>query len=291
MFVTTEELERQVTLRPGGHRSTAERLASWADVVDDASEVPRAELLVAAGDEYGFAGDHEHRLASYREAVADGGPVHPDARCYLVAALTDEGLGDEADTVIAELLGTAGLHPHALEFIGETLEAGGRYLEASALFTYALEHAAVASPADRLMLQHGRRRCREALGLPPDAGDLSARAAITGPPTASREVELVGYLPREAYTGVEDETYEEQVRRIDREQRATSTGLPVVLVSMRDLPEYAMATGADPTSTTVLRDFLLEQDKAGRGSPWPPGRNDPCWCGAGAKYKRCCGRA
>ena len=21
---------------------------------------------------------------------------------------------------------------------------------------------------------------------------------------------------------------------------------------------------------------------------WPPGRNDPCWCGSGRKYKKCC---
>lgn len=24
--------------------------------------------------------------------------------------------------------------------------------------------------------------------------------------------------------------------------------------------------------------------------PWPPARNEPCWCGSGQKYKRCCGR-
>jgi len=24
-------------------------------------------------------------------------------------------------------------------------------------------------------------------------------------------------------------------------------------------------------------------------TPWPPGRNDPCWCGSGTKYKKCCG--
>ncbi|ROO82838.1 SEC-C motif-containing protein [Actinocorallia herbida] len=24
--------------------------------------------------------------------------------------------------------------------------------------------------------------------------------------------------------------------------------------------------------------------------PWPPERNDACWCGSGAKYKKCCGR-
>ncbi len=27
------------------------------------------------------------------------------------------------------------------------------------------------------------------------------------------------------------------------------------------------------------------------GEPWPPGRNDPCWCGSGRKYKKCCGAA
>jgi uncharacterized protein YecA (UPF0149 family) len=21
---------------------------------------------------------------------------------------------------------------------------------------------------------------------------------------------------------------------------------------------------------------------------WPPGRNQPCWCGSGPKYKKCC---
>lgn len=23
-------------------------------------------------------------------------------------------------------------------------------------------------------------------------------------------------------------------------------------------------------------------------TPWPPDRNDPCWCGSGRKYKKCC---
>lgn len=24
---------------------------------------------------------------------------------------------------------------------------------------------------------------------------------------------------------------------------------------------------------------------------WPPGRNQPCWCGSGRKYKKCCAAA
>ncbi|TDC33207.1 hypothetical protein E1261_06745 [Kribbella albertanoniae] len=29
----------------------------------------------------------------------------------------------------------------------------------------------------------------------------------------------------------------------------------------------------------------------GTGIAWPPGRNQSCWCGSEAKYKRCCGAA
>jgi tetratricopeptide (TPR) repeat protein len=29
----------------------------------------------------------------------------------------------------------------------------------------------------------------------------------------------------------------------------------------------------------------------GKTIPWPPSRNDPCWCGSQRKYKRCCGPA
>lgn len=35
---------------------------------------------------------------------------------------------------------------------------------------------------------------------------------------------------------------------------------------------YAADLGRDPSRTI----------------PWPPGRNEPCWCGSGRKYKKCC---
>ena len=30
---------------------------------------------------------------------------------------------------------------------------------------------------------------------------------------------------------------------------------------------------------------------AGEAIAWPPGRNEPCWCGSGRKYKKCCADA
>ena len=32
--------------------------------------------------------------------------------------------------------------------------------------------------------------------------------------------------------------------------------------------------------------MLLGRDIA---EPWPPQRNEPCWCGSHRKYKKCCG--
>jgi hypothetical protein len=29
----------------------------------------------------------------------------------------------------------------------------------------------------------------------------------------------------------------------------------------------------------------------GDAIPWPPGRNEPCWCGSQRKHKKCCGTA
>jgi hypothetical protein len=40
-----------------------------------------------------------------------------------------------------------------------------------------------------------------------------------------------------------------------------------------------------------LRDANIRHDELpdGRRVVWPPPRNNPCWCGSGAKYKKCCG--
>ena len=37
--------------------------------------------------------------------------------------------------------------------------------------------------------------------------------------------------------------------------------------------QYAADVARDPSRTVA----------------WPPGRNEPCWCGSGRKYKKCCG--
>ncbi|MBA3430859.1 MAG: SEC-C domain-containing protein [Actinobacteria bacterium] len=48
-----------------------------------------------------------------------------------------------------------------------------------------------------------------------------------------------------------------------------------------------MTTG-DPEESSSRANYAAEVVLTGMARVWPPGRNDPCWCGSMAKYKRCC---
>ena len=37
--------------------------------------------------------------------------------------------------------------------------------------------------------------------------------------------------------------------------------------------------------------YAADRYRLGDAVDWPPGRNEPCWCGSGRKYKKCCGPA
>ncbi len=295
----------------GEHVRTAEVLTAWADAATEDSPVTRATLLVAAGDQYGFAGDEERRLELCRRAVADGGGVPADARCYLVSALLELGRPDEAKPYLDALLSEPDRHVHVDEFLGESLEAAGRHLQAMGVFAAGYSRAVTHSPADAAMLLHGRRRCREALGLPAD--ELDRRAWVAGAPRLLDEDELdwalelePGEPDREIVVFVTEadwdattaplagaDTVEGQFAVLERALRESDLGLPKVLAPI-DVPALlatAARWGRGPDDEDMRYLHGLERVRDGHGLSWPPGRNDPCWCGRGAKYKKCCGRA
>jgi len=47
--------------------------------------------------------------------------------------------------------------------------------------------------------------------------------------------------------------------------------------------------GDDPEDARAA--YAADRYRLGGGIDWPPGRNEPCWCGSGRKYKKCCGLA
>ncbi|WP_344112805.1 SEC-C domain-containing protein [Kribbella alba] len=60
--------------------------------------------------------------------------------------------------------------------------------------------------------------------------------------------------------------------------------------SVESFAAYLDAAGERPLdSSAARRDYLDARYSEGHYRQWPPPRNQPCWCGSGTKYKKCCG--
>ncbi len=55
------------------------------------------------------------------------------------------------------------------------------------------------------------------------------------------------------------------------------------------LTDFCAEQGDDPGTGEARSSYAAEIARRGSAVPWPPGRNAPCWCGSGRKYKTCCG--
>jgi hypothetical protein len=62
----------------------------------------------------------------------------------------------------------------------------------------------------------------------------------------------------------------------------------LVPLDPEDLPTMADEAGLEVTDWRTRAALAANLAEAGQGLAWPPGRNDPCWCGSGRKYKKCC---
>jgi uncharacterized protein YecA (UPF0149 family) len=76
--------------------------------------------------------------------------------------------------------------------------------------------------------------------------------------------------------------------------RAAAAGAPrhpvVVPLTVAEVQAIASEHDIDPDAPEARARAAYELAQGGRAIAWPPGRNDPCWCGSGKKYKKCCGR-
>jgi tetratricopeptide (TPR) repeat protein len=81
---------------------------------------------------------------------------------------------------------------------------------------------------------------------------------------------------------------------LDRRMRAIAPGAPrhpvVVPLAVAVVRERSAANGLDPDTAEARTRAAYELAQEGGAIAWPPGRNEPCWCGSGGKYKKCCGR-
>lgn len=84
----------------------------------------------------------------------------------------------------------------------------------------------------------------------------------------------------------------EYCRSIERELvkfRDAGSGIRwVAPIGVDEYMKWCEPMNREPEESSSRANYAAEIVRSGAARPWPPRRNDPCWCGSGAKYKKCC---
>jgi uncharacterized protein YecA (UPF0149 family) len=70
---------------------------------------------------------------------------------------------------------------------------------------------------------------------------------------------------------------------------AGMTGIRIAPIRVDALLAWCAERGQDPDEARAGYAAALAQAHPEQLICWPPGRNEPCWCGSARKYKKCCG--
>jgi phosphoribosyl-ATP pyrophosphohydrolase len=76
-------------------------------------------------------------------------------------------------------------------------------------------------------------------------------------------------------------------KELVRQTAAGRTGLALLPGNAAGLTRFAGDDGDAPSEQT-RSGYARQLESATARIPWPPERNEACWCGSGLKYKKCC---
>ncbi|MGH2920130.1 MAG: SEC-C metal-binding domain-containing protein [Solirubrobacteraceae bacterium] len=282
-----------------------EEAAAALDDLAPSDELP-AQLLGDCYDDLAeaAANDDEYALAArlQRRAVQLG-CRHPNlAREMLGWYLLKDGSTLDGEAEFAILRTERPDDVDVLLTLGSARSDAGLHDAALAAFDEAMDVAkrrGLAWELDRARIE--RRAEREHVGLPLDEDD---RLAPPPRPLIDEQIvwTLAWFAPDQHAAAVarwpslaedlSDPTaynarLECHLRQLHRE---TGRHPRIAPLDVDELTDWAARAGHDPDTGSSRSQFAAELARSGRATAWPPGRNDPCWCRSGRKYKRCCGK-
>ncbi|WP_432837843.1 SEC-C metal-binding domain-containing protein [Dactylosporangium sp. CA-092794] len=258
----------------------------------------------------------DHAVAAYR--------TDDDTRAGFARALRARVLfrsGGRDEEALGELTALRPLlteQPDAAAYLSAALDAGGRTDLAEQWLTDAVgsllaERATPPEPSSDteasgalFFLLQQRHRVRHELGLPHDQHDNLAdrlESELTGrAEAAAAEPTALVFWPRAefdrllsqwpALTDTYGPDWDEHRARLERElvrlADAGRPGLTLLTGSIDGLSGFAGRRGEDPADLQVHAGYAEHLAGQPGQIPWPPARNEPCWCGSGNKYKKCC---
>jgi uncharacterized protein YchJ len=113
---------------------------------------------------------------------------------------------------------------------------------------------------------------------------------IEPPGAQTHHIGVSTVLPSASHTDYTD--YNHQLQRHLQNLSATVSGSTWIAPTHLDtFQSWRQSTGHDSATSGARSGYAA--DRARTAAPdliaWPPSRNEPCWCGTGRKYKKCCG--
>ena len=273
-----------------------------------------AEDLLDSAQEHLLDEQPDRAIAVWQLLIKAGGEAGDWARLAYVDYLFESEQDDAARTELASLLAGWRVLEAPWRRTAELLEERGELECALYWYSAAVGGLSRVATGDQPRwanhLRAGRRRLRWALEIPLDDEDL--RAATS----EDEEEDKQGMVTRLL---VEPEVIDGRLQFWTRDNFAKTHRLWSRLEAQdAEAPYYRYIEGVLRAAeggrrlTVVPRTFeswlrlldvaddagrladvpsLISRYDDGRAIPWPPGRNQPCWCDSGTKYKKCCGAA
>jgi tetratricopeptide (TPR) repeat protein len=297
------------------------------ELEQDAVRYPdeRGEILHEAAIAWKEAGEPERAIELWRELTEAGGTDAGYARYNLAEFYFEQDRDAEAEEHLRALAEAGEVDAGPAGLVAELLAERGDHEAALHWFDMAIgaldadEVAAVGTadgiPSMNAGLFFGRQECRKRLGLPADELDRIADVAEqnrldfvrlverkvnaikhSGSPETTmlvwqREEQRQAAFRWPAVFPPETIGHHPEVEQRLRDicQRDGITRITLVLGSVEGFAAYLDEMGGDPDEEKVRLAYAERAYAAGRQLSWPPGRNEPCWCGSSRKYKKCCG--
>jgi len=278
----------------------------------DSTETSRREALLDTAQDHLRNRNPEQAVAIWQQLISEGGERGDFAHLRYATYLFTQYREDEAWTELVKVADNGRVFSPAWLCAAEMMEALNEPAKALIMFSAAtlqLTAEDLNSPTGlpwAAELVAGQRRVKWALVSPLDDFDLlgemgDAEAAdkyvrlldLLGDPKVIEgriqvwhrtEIEVARRLWPQRFVAAAADTYYRDVERALRAQDQRVTVIPQTYETWLE-----SARALEGARSREELDQLTARYDEGTSVVWPPPRNQPCWCGSGTKYKKCCG--
>lgn len=326
-----QAIERELVIaRKRDDNRARARLIPRALTLPDA-QPHRAEYLDELAYAYQQLGRFDDAIDAMRQALAAGwdGELdeHPSAQSLIADLLLRAGHNQQADEAWLQAEREDPRDPRLHQAAGVAYADVGLHSKALPWQTKGLELALATGEDDDLiwLLTNERAETLDVLGQQPDPLQLRAEARVDRDEQAEQQRIDAFYRDRSAQTirpprasvglawfpdgqyqraldtwpsfaeDYEHGPYEAYCARLElllRNLRAQDIArLALTPITIDTYLAWCTQHDRDPEQSDTRASYATELLEHNSTRPWPPERNEPCWCESGRKYKKCCLRA